>query len=219
MSGHFEHDIHPESAGALGYDCTNIFFRWVERVVLVHFRRQLAAMFVHLDREDGSRADNAGNRDGEQSDGSAACDRDCLGCNFAGEHAVHCVAERIENGSVFLRNRGIEFPDIRFGDDHVLGKSAISIDADDLHVLADVSFAGAALQTLAAGYVHLSGNEIAFFHAGDFIAEGYYFAAELVSGDERRMNASLCPAVPLVNVKVSAADGGDFYLDQDIGAS
>ena len=82
-----------------------------------------------------------------------------------------------------------------------------------------MSLAGAALQTLAAGHVHFGGNEIAFLYAGDFIAEGDYFAAELVSGDERRMNASLGPAVPLVNVEVGAADGGDFDFDQDVRAS
>jgi hypothetical protein len=39
----------------------------------------------------------------------------------------------------------MEFPDIRFGDDDVLGESSVGVDADDFHVLADVGFAGAAL--------------------------------------------------------------------------
>src|SRR6266446_9506028 len=33
------------------------------------------------------------------------------------------------------------------------------------------------------------------------------------------MNASLCPAVPFINVEIGAADGGDFYLYQDVVAS
>ncbi len=88
--------------------------------------------------------------------------------------------------------------------------SCVGVDADDLHVLADVGFAGAALQTLAAGDVHLGGNKIPFFYARDFIAERDDFPAEFVPGDERRVNTPLGPAVPLVNMEVSAADGSDF---------
>src|SRR5205085_5094861 len=117
------------------------------------------------------------------------------------------------------RDAGIQLPDIGLGDHHVLGESAVSIDADDFHVLADVGFAGAALQAFAAGDVHLGGNEIAFFHARDFIAVGNDFAAELVPGNERRMNAPLGPAIPLVDVEVGAADGSDFHFDQNIRAS
>src|SRR6202163_2372790 len=33
------------------------------------------------------------------------------------------------------------------------------------------------------------------------------------------MNASLGPAVPFIDVEISAADGGDFDFDEDFGAS
>ena len=114
---------------------------------------------------------------------------------------------------------GIELPDVGLGNDDVFCERAVGVDADDLHMLADVRLAGAALQALAAGHVHLGGNEVAFLNAGDFFAEGFDLAAELVSGDERRMNAALRPLVPLINVQVGAADGGDFDFDQHIIAS
>ena len=82
-----------------------------------------------------------------------------------------------------------------------------------------MGFAGAALQALAAGDVHLGGNEVAFFYAGHFVAECDDLAAKFVSGDERRLDAALGPAVPLVDVEVGAADGGDFYFYQDFVAS
>ena len=103
------------------------------------------------------------------------------------------------------------------GNDHVLGEGAVGVDADDLHMLADVRFADAALQALAASHVHLGGNEITFFDAGDLIAHGFDVAAELVAGNERGMNAALRPLVPLINVQVGAADGGDLDLDQNVG--
>ena len=127
------------------------------------------------------------------------------------------IAQRIENRGVFLWDGGIKLPDVRLRNDHVLGEGAIGIYADDLHVLADVSFAGAALQALAAGHVHLGGNEVAFLDAGDFIAECGHLAAELMPWNQRRMNAVLRPAIPVVDVQVGAADGCDLHLDQNVG--
>ena len=114
---------------------------------------------------------------------------------------------------------GSSFQMFDLGNDDVFGEGAVGVHADDLDVLADVRFADAALQALAAGHVHLGGDEIAFLHAGDLVADGLHRAAELVSGNERRMNAALRPLVPVVNVQVGAADGGDLDLDQDVGAA
>ena len=74
--------------------------------------------------------------------------------------------------------------------------------------------ADAALQALAAGHVHLGGDEVAFLHGGDIFADGFDGAAEFVAGNERRMNAALRPLVPLIDVQVGAANGGDFDLHQ-----
>jgi hypothetical protein len=130
---------------------------------------------------------------------------------------MYGVAEGIENRSVLLRNTGIEFPDIRFRDDHVFGERPVGIDADNFHLLANVGFAGAALQTLAAGNVHFRGYKVPFFDARDFIAESHHLAAELVSGNQRRMNPSLGPSVPFVDVEIGPADGRHLHLDQNVG--
>src|SRR6185437_10732526 len=100
---------------------------------------------------------------------------------------------------------------------HVFGEGAVVIHADDLHELADVRFAGAALQALAAGHVHLRRDEVAFLDAGDLGAHRSYHAAEFVPGDERRMNAALRPGVPVIDVQVGAADRGYFDFDQNVG--
>jgi hypothetical protein len=126
------------------------------------------------------------------------------------------VFAAISPASTECTDRGIEFPDVRFGDDDILGEGAIRVDADNFHVLADMGFAGSALQALAAGHVHFGGDEIAFLDAGDFIAEGDHLAAEFVSGDERWMDASLGPAVPFINVEIGAADGCHFNFDQNV---
>ena len=169
--------------------------------------------------EDLGGSAGARHRDGEQADGAASGDGDALGGDLAGQHGVHGVAQRVEDGRVLLRDRRIELPDVDLGNDDVFGEGAVGVDADDLHVLADVRLADAALQALAAGHVHLGGDEVAFLHAGDIVADGLDGAAELVAGNERRMNAALRPLVPLINVQVGAADGGHLDLDQDVGGT
>src|SRR5208282_2002118 len=161
----------------------------------------------NFDREDRGCTYGSRHRDRKQADGTTAGDGYSFRGNFSGEHRVHGIAQ------------WIEVPDIRFGDDHVLGKSSVGVNADNFHVLADVSFTGAALQALAASYVHFGRYEIAFLDAGDFIAERDHLAAEFVSRNERRMNAPLRPAVPFIDVEIGAADGGDFDFDEDVGVA
>ena len=67
--------------------------------------------------------------------------------------------------------------------------------------------------------MQLRGNEVAFFYAGDFIAECDDLSAELVPRNEWRVNAALCPAIPLVYVQVGAADGRDLNLYQRVRAA
>src|SRR6266851_8347312 len=129
------------------------------------------------------------------------------------------IAERIKNGSVLLRNGRIQLPNIRLRNYHVLRKCSVRIHTDDLYVLADVGFAGAALQALAAGHVHLRGNEVTLLHAGDFISAINHFATELVPRNQRRMDASLSPAVPFIDMQIGAADRSDFDFYQDVSAA
>ena len=157
-------------------------------------------MLVHFDGKYAGRAHGSG--DGDRKKSNRAASRDGYGFrgDLTGENCVNSIAQRIENRRVFRWNGGIKLPDIRFWNDDVFRKSAVGIDADDLHVLADVRLAGAALQALAAGHVHFGGNEIAFLYAGDFVAECGYLAAKFVPGNQRRVNAALRPAIPVVDM-------------------
>src|SRR3954470_4426035 len=176
-------------------------------------------MRIGLEREDLGGADSASDGDGEQSYGSASHDGDRACGDLAGEHGVNGVAERIEQGSVIGRNGRIDLPNVRFRDTHVFGEGAVFVDADDLYVRADVSFADAALVTLAACNVHLGRDEITFLYCGDFIAHGDNVPAEFVSRNERRLDAAGSPLVPVIYMEVGAADTGDFYLHQNVAGA
>src|SRR5689334_22671512 len=79
-----------------------------------------------------------------------------------------------------------------------------------------MSFACAALQTFSACHVHLGGNKIALFYAGYFVPKSDDFAAEFMPWNQRRMDPSLCPSVPLVYMEIGSADGGDLYFYKDV---
>src|SRR5579863_623353 len=82
-----------------------------------------------------------------------------------------------------------------------------------------MGFASAAQQTLATSHVHLSRDEIAFLDARDLISKSHHLDAKFVARDERRMDALLRPAVPLVNVQVGTADRRNLDLNQNVVAS
>ena len=129
------------------------------------------------------------------------------------------IPKRIKNRGILLRDRGIQFPDVRLGDHHELGKCPVRIHADDFHVVTDVGLTGTALQAFAAGHVHLRGNKVSLLHAGNFVATGYNLAAKFMPGNQRRMNPSLSPSVPLINMQIGAADRGHSDFDQNFCAA
>ena len=101
------------------------------------------------------------------------------------------VAQGVEDGGVVHRNRRVDLPDVRFRDFDELGKAAVHVDADDAHVLADVALAGAALEAAPAGDVHFRRDELARPRRRDLGAHALYHAAELVTEDQRRVDAAL----------------------------
>src|SRR5271157_6108157 len=181
--GHLQNDIHAGAAGVVHHDAVHVVFLGIEHEVGLHLLGDFAAMLIHFQRENLRGSAGARYRDREEPDWTAAGDGHAPGGDFARQHRVHRVAQRIEDGRVFLRDGRIELPDVRLGNDDVLGKSAVGVHADDLHMLADVRFAGAALQALAAGHVHLGGNEVAFLNTRHFVTDRFNRAAELVPGN------------------------------------
>ena len=155
MARHFKHDIHAETSGFLHDHGARIFFCRIDHVIRLHLLRNLPPVFVNFNDENRGRTHGPRHRDGKQSDGAGASDGNSFGRDFSGKHGVHGVSQWIKNRGVLQRDGGIQFPDIRFRDDHVFGEGAVGVHANDFHVLANVGFAGATLQTFSACHMHL----------------------------------------------------------------
>src|SRR5262249_29949964 len=139
----------------------DIVFSRIEHVVGLHLLRELAPVVVDLERKDFGRAAGPGYSDTEEPDRPAADHSHRLGRNLPGQNGVHGVTQWIEYAGIIGRNRRVDLPDVGFGNLDELGEGAVGVYADDLHVLADVGLAGAALIAFAAGHVHLGGDEVA----------------------------------------------------------
>src|SRR5580698_7419635 len=132
---------------------------------------------------------------------------------------MYCVAEWIEERAEVARDRRAELPDVRCRNTNVVGEGSIGIDAEDLHELADMRLSAAALQAVAAGNVHLGGDEVAHLHILYQFADSRHGAAELMSRNVGRLDAGLGPLVPVIDVQVGATDGGCLYGNEYIAGS
>src|SRR5262249_15830482 len=175
-----------------------------------------APVLIHLDRKHLRGPDGTCNSDRKQADRPTARYGNRARCNLTCQNGVYRVSQGIKNRGILFGDRRIKLPDVRLGDDYVLGECTVRVNPDDLYVLTDVRFTGPALQAFATRHMHLGGNEIAFLHGGHFIAEGNDFPTEFMARNERRMDPALRPAVPFVNMQVGSADGSYLDFDQHI---
>src|SRR6266850_574242 len=216
LAAHLEDHVGTDAVRGVEDDLFRVLRGGIDHYIRFHLFCEPGAMLIGFEREDLRCSDGARDGDGEESNRTAADDRDRAGGDLAGENGVDGVAERIEQRGVVGWDGRIDLPDVRFGDAHVLGEGAVFVDTNDLYIGADVSFADAALITLAAGDVHLGGDEVAFLDGGDFVADGDDIAAELMPGYERRLDARGGPLVPVIYMEVGAADAGDLHLHQNV---
>jgi len=83
-----------------------------------------------------------------------------------------------------------------------------------------VRFAGAALQALSTGHVHLGGDKIAFLDARDFIAERNDLAAKFVARESAADECVPAPSDPTRRYERSVPQiEATLTLDQNVVAS
>ena len=215
MAAHFQEHVYARAFRGFADARDDVSLRGVKRFVRAHFNGQLAAMRIHFRGKDHGGAASARDVDSHQADRPGAGDDHILRGDFSGQHGVHRVSERIQNRGVVLGNRRINFPDIADGNNYEFGEAAVGVYPDDFHILADVRLAHAAGAAVSAIDMHFGADEVARLHGGDFGADFFHMAAELVAERHRRMNARSGPAVPAVNVQVGAANGSGAHADQN----
>src|SRR5205085_8634568 len=110
----------------------------------------------------------------------------------------------------------VNLPNVCLRDLHVFREAAVHIDANDPHALANVALAGPALKAPPARDVHFGGDKVSLAASRDVVSDRFYDSTELVTEHQRRMKTALRPAVPTVDVQISAAHRSGRHPDQNI---
>lgn len=79
--------------------------------------------------------------------------------------------------------------------------------------------AGATGSAVAAIHVHFGADEITGLETADFVADLLDRAAKFMAEGHRRANARGGPFVPVINVKIGAADGSGADADESVGGT
>ena len=130
---------------------------------------------------------------------------------------MHRVAERIEDGRPLVGYRRVELPHVVFRHRDVIREASVAIDADDLHVLADIFLPGAAKQAGAARDVAFRRYAIARHDAAHRRPDLFNDAHKLVANDQRLLHPVLRPLIPSPDVSVGSADAGFANADKHVG--
>jgi len=125
-------------------------------------------MRVHLGGKDHGAATSACDGNGHQPNGSCASDKHIERRDFSREHGMDGVTEWIEYRGIVFRNRGIDFPDIAYGDYHEFSEAPVRIDSDYFHILADMGLAHAAGAAMSTIDVHFRTDKITGTDRGYF---------------------------------------------------
>src|SRR5262245_38279025 len=104
---------------------------------------------------------------------------------------MHGIAKGIEEGGDLRRNLRRDQPEVSGGDDHILGKRAVLVDANAFGMGAEMAPAGPAVAADAAGDMALSRDTVAHLVALDAGAERRDIADEFMADDERRLDRAL----------------------------
>ena len=176
---------------------------------------------VRVDLGDGDpgRAGDSGDLGAHRADRPVAEDRDGLARQVRDLRRVDGIAQGVQERADSRRHHlAVEGDDVEGRDRDVLGEAAVAVNPEDPRVLADVPLFRPAGAAVAAAYVHLGRNVLAFMEMrqGPARPERRDLAAELVSVDPRRLDHPGHGLVPLVDVLVRSADGRREHPDEDL---
>ena len=216
ISAHLEHRIGALAVERLAPARHPRLIAGIEHQVGLQLSGQLGAVGVGLLYRDRAGAVAAGDGDSEQADGPGTNDQHIAAADTDRRHGVHGVADWIEHRRVAIRHIAMNLPNVGRRDRNGLGKTARSVDADDLRLGAEMGAPGAALHAMPASDVAFARDTIALVEVADAGADGDDVADELMAHGQRRPHTPGRPRVPMVDVEVGAADAGVPDRDGDL---
>jgi hypothetical protein len=129
---------------------------------------------------------------------------------------MHSVSERIENGGDFRRYFGRNLPDIRRREAKEVREAAITIDADDRHLTADMTLSRTAEEAMPATDMTLSRHDVSGFYIRYGGSNLLHHSHKFVANDQGRPQPVGCPLIPSIDMHVRSADSRLLDSNDDI---
>jgi hypothetical protein len=150
------------------------------------------------------------------ADGPGTCNKNVFAEYRKSERSMDGVAERIEDGGNFVRHTRAVDPDVGHRQNDIFREGAISIDADAEGVGTEVATTGQAVATASTDDVALAADELADRNIGDVRAGSDDLADKLMANRQTLSDRGAGPRVPLIDVKISAADTRSENANLDV---
>src|SRR5260221_12787114 len=117
---------------------------------------------------------------------------------------MHRVSERVETRKHLQWNVRICRPDIRLWNYYQLGKRSRPVNPNAASVVAEVAAASQTISAASANYVPLPGDNHPGVKIMDVAAHALNYPHKLMPNHHRSRGRSLCPIIPLENVKIAS---------------
>ena len=151
-----------------------------------------------------------------RADRAGAGDQNILPQQVELKGRMHRVAEGVEERRNIQVDALAVLPDVGHGQGQVFGKGAGTVHPDAAGMGTEMATASHAVAAAAADHMALAGHNLPGAEVHHIGADLDDLADKLVADNHGHRDGFPGPAVPVVNVHVSATDGGPQHADQHI---
>jgi hypothetical protein len=214
VPGHFEDGV--ESVGGVfGEEGGDVIGEGVEDEIGPGIDAELGAVGRNLGGEDIFCTETFADGDSKQADGAESGDKNGFPFDGAIHDGVDGIAEGIEHARYVFGDAGRDEAGVHRGDNGVGGESAVYIHSEELSGAVNVSESVEVVGRSGIDDVRFRGDKITGFSVGDVRGDFENGAAEFVSNNAGGFDPVAGPVVPVVDVKIGAAEGCAFDSDFD----
>lgn len=214
VPGHFEDGV--ESFGGMfGEEGRDVVGEGVENEVGSGVDTELSAVGGDFGGEDIFCAEAFADGNGEEADWAESGDEDGFAFDGAIHDGVDGVAEGIEHGGDVFGDAGWNGAGVHGRDDGVGCESTVDVYAEELGCAIHVSESVEVVGRGGVNDMRFGCDEVAGFAVGDIRGDFENGAAKFVTDDAGGFDPVAGPVVPVIDVKVGAAERCAFDSDFD----
>jgi hypothetical protein len=180
---------------------------------VAHFLGQVETERIDIGDDNVACPGVAGDRGCHYADRAGTGDKNILAEYFKSESSVNGVSKWVVHCRDFQINIRFMLPDIRHRHSDIFGETAVGIHTNSTRVRAEPATSRHTVSTAAANQMAFDAYDIAGCKIKHIRADIDDLPDKLVADSRGYFYRRLCPRVPIVNVKICAANATFFRAD------